>query len=91
MGAALATAALGYLFERFVLDRLIDDHLATLMLTLGLYMMMSSGMLVVFGPQSPAFTFPLSGVIRAHGFYLPIENLIVLRCACVIGILSISG
>jgi branched-chain amino acid transport system permease protein len=89
-GAAFGTAALGYLFERFVLDRLIDDHLATLMLTLGLYMMMSSGILVLFGPQSPAFSFPLSGVIRAHGFYLPIENLVVLG-VCVIGILSIYG
>lgn len=56
--AALGTTGLGYLFERFALDRLIDDHLATLMLTLGLYMMMSSGILVIFGPQSPAFAFP---------------------------------
>src|ERR1700712_2761938 len=56
-GAAVGTAGLGYVFERFVLDRLIDDHLATLMLTLGLYMMMSSGILVLFGPQSPAFSF----------------------------------
>ena len=55
---SVGTAALGYLFERFALDRVIDDHLATLMLTLGLYLMMSSGILVVFGPQSPAFSFP---------------------------------
>src|SRR4029078_8941404 len=40
VGAALGTTALGYLFERFVLDRLIDDHLAKLMPTPGLYMMM---------------------------------------------------
>lgn len=86
--AALGTAALGYLFERFVLDRLVDDHLATLMLTLGLYLVMSSGILVIFGPQSPAFAFPLSGVIRAHGFYMPIENLVVL-VVCLIGILSV--
>ncbi len=50
-----------------MLDRVIDDHLATLMLTLGLYLMMSSGILVVFGPQSPAFAFPLTGVIHGHG------------------------
>lgn len=86
--AALGTAALGFLFERLVLDRLINDHLATLMLTLGLYMMISSGILVVFGPQSPAFTFPLSGVIRGHGLYVPIENLVVLL-VCLIGIVSI--
>jgi branched-chain amino acid transport system permease protein len=76
VAAALGTAVLGYVFERFVLDRLIDDHLATLMLTLGLYLMMSSGILVIFGPQSPAFAFPLTGVLRAHGLCVPIENLV---------------
>ncbi|HEY8337960.1 MAG TPA: branched-chain amino acid ABC transporter permease [Tardiphaga sp.] len=88
IAAALGTAALGYLFERFLLDRLIDDHLATLMLTLGLYMMISSGILITFGPQSPAFAFPLTGVLRAWGFYVPIENLVVLA-VCVAGIVSI--
>ena len=88
IGATVGTTALGYLFERFVLDRLIDDHLATLMLTLGFYLMMSSGILVVFGPESPAFAFPLSGVIRAHGFIIPIENLVVLL-VCAVGIVSV--
>ena len=83
--AALGTTALGYAFERFVLDRLIDDHLSTLMLTLGLYLMMSSGILAIFGPQSPAFTFPLTGVLRWHGFFVPIENLVVLA-VCLVGI-----
>lgn len=87
VGAGLGTAALGYLFERFLLDRLIDDHLATLILTLGLYLTMSSGILVTFGPQSPAFSFPLTGVLRVHGFYIPVENLVILT-VCVVGILS---
>jgi branched-chain amino acid transport system permease protein len=86
VAAALGTAVLGYLFELFVLERLVDDHLATLMLTLGLYLMMSSSILVVFGPQSPEFTFPVSGVIRGNGYYLPVENLIVLGvCLTAIG------
>lgn len=88
IAAALGTAALGYLFERFLLERLVDDHLATLMLTLGLYLMISSGILVVFGAESPAFRFPVSGVLRGHGLYLPIENLIVLG-VCLAAILSI--
>src|SRR3954467_7605709 len=46
--AVLATAALGWLFELFMLERLVDDHLATLMLTLGLYLVISSGMLTIF-------------------------------------------
>lgn len=88
IAAALGTAALGYLFERFLLEQLVDDHLATLMLTLGLYLMISSGILVVFGAESPAFRFPVSGVLRGHGFYFPIENLIVLG-VCLAAILSI--
>jgi branched-chain amino acid transport system permease protein len=86
--ATLGSAALGYLFERFVLERLVDDHLATLMLTLGLYLMMSNGILLIFGPESPAFAFPVSGVLRSHGFYVPIENLIVLG-VCLTAILVI--
>lgn len=88
--AALTTAALGYLFERFVLERLVDDHLATLMLTLGLYLVMSSSILVVFGPESPSFEFPVSGVLRGGGFYVPIPNLIVLGvCIAAIGVLYV--
>lgn len=86
--AALGTAALGYLFERFVLERLVDDHLATLMLTLGLYLMMSSGILVVFGPESPSFEFPVTGVLRGGGFYVPIPNLIVLA-VCIAAIVGL--
>ena len=77
-GATLATAAIGYLFELLLVERCIEDHLATLMLTLGLYLVLSTGVLVTFGPESPQFTFPLSGTLRAGGFYLPVENIVVL-------------
>lgn len=86
--AAAVTAALGFLFERFLLERVIDDHLATLMLTLGLYLMMSSGILVTFGPESPAFAFPLQGVLRAGRLYLPIENLVVIG-VCLVAIVLV--
>ncbi|MBS7701362.1 MULTISPECIES: branched-chain amino acid ABC transporter permease [unclassified Chelatococcus] len=76
--AAASTAVLGFLFERLLLERVIDDHLATLMLTLGLYLMMSSGILATFGPESPAFDFPLQGVLRAGRLYLPLENIVVI-------------
>jgi branched-chain amino acid transport system permease protein len=76
--ATLLTAALGYLFQLFLVERIVDDHLATLMLTLGLYLIMSTGVLVVFGPQSPQFTFPVTGTLRSGGFYIPLENLVVL-------------
>lgn len=86
--AAAATAVLGFLFERFLLERVIDDHLATLMLTLGFYLMMSSGILVTFGPESPAFAFPLQGVLRAGRLYLPIENLVVIG-VCLVAIVLV--
>jgi len=76
--AALLTAGLGYFFELFLIERLVDDGLATLMLTLGLYLIMSTGTLVVFGPQSPEFRFPVTGTLRSGGFYIPLENLVVL-------------
>jgi branched-chain amino acid transport system permease protein len=78
LGAVLATFVLGWLFELFLLERLIDDHLATLMLTLGLNLVMSTSLLTVFGPLSMDFRFPVSGAIRLGPIYLPRENLIVL-------------
>jgi branched-chain amino acid transport system permease protein len=84
--AFLLTAALGYVFELFLLERRVDDQLATLMLTLGLYLIMSTGVLVVFGPQSPEFTFPVTGTLRTGGLYIPLENFVVLTvCLTAIG------
>jgi len=86
IAAALVTAATGYAFELFLVERRIDDHLATLMLTLGLYLVMSTGVLVVFGPESPQFAFPITGTLRGWGLYVPIANLIVLLvCLLAIG------
>ena len=86
--AVLATAALGWVFELFLLDRLIDDHLATLMLTLGLYLVTSNGLLRVFGPLSMEFSFPVTGSIQLGPIYVPRENLIVLAI-CMAAILAL--
>lgn len=86
--AVLATAALGWVFELFLLDRLIDDHLATLMLTLGLYLVTSNGLLRVFGPLSMEFSFPVTGSIQLGPIYVPRENLIVLAI-CLTAILAL--
>jgi branched-chain amino acid transport system permease protein len=86
LAAMLATAALGYLFELLVIERCVDDHLSTMMLTLGLYLVISTGVLLVFGPLSPQFTFPLSGTLRAGSIYVPVQNLVVLgACLAAIG------
>ncbi len=86
--ATLVTGALGYLFELFIIERIVEDHLATLMLTLGLYLIMSTGVLVVFGPESPQFQFPISGTLRLGAFHLPIENIVVLA-VCLLAIAAV--
>lgn len=86
--AMLATGALGWLFELFLIERLIDDHLATLLLSLALYLIISTAVLAIFGPISMEFTFPVSGALRAGPIYVPRENLIVLVvCLVAIGAL----
>jgi len=90
LAAAVVTAGLGYVFEYFLLERLVDDHLATLMLTLGFYMAMTTGVLVTFGPESPEFRFPLSGALRSGGIYIPLENFVVLTvCLITIGMVYV--
>lgn len=86
--AVLATGALGWVFELFLLERLVDDHLATLMLTLGLYLIMSTGLLTIFGPLSMEFAFPVTGALHLGLIYVPRENLIVLAvCLAAVAVL----
>lgn len=86
--AVLGTGAVGYLFEILFVERCVDDQLATMMLTLGLYLVISNAVLIVFGPQSPQFTFPLSGTFRSGGVYITVANLVVLLI-CVIAIAAL--
>lgn len=76
--ALIATAGLGWLFETLILERVIDDHQATLMVTLGFYLVLATVILVIFGAESPEFSFPISGVWRAGGIYFPYANMVVL-------------
>jgi branched-chain amino acid transport system permease protein len=86
LGAVLATAALGYLFEFLIIERCVNDHLSTMMLTLGFYLVISTSVLAIFGPLSPQFSFPVTGTLRAGGIYVPLENLVVLgTCLLAIG------
>jgi len=86
--AALLTGAIGYFFELFIVERLVEDDLATLMLTLGLYLVMSTGVLVAFGPESPQFEFPVSGTLQIGAFHLPIENIVVF-VVCLLAIAAV--
>jgi len=85
--AALACAVLGYFVELLLVERHVNDHLTTMMITLGLYLIMTTGTLVVFGPEPAEFPFPVSGSFRAGGFFVPYSNLIVLGvCMLVIAV-----
>jgi branched-chain amino acid transport system permease protein len=86
--AVATTGLLGWLFELYLLERLVDDHLATLMLTLGLYLIMSTGLLTGFGPLAMPFAFPVTGTLRLGPIYVPKENLIVLA-VCLLAILGL--
>ncbi len=88
IGAVAVTAALGWVFELFLLDRLIDDHLATLMLTLGLYLVLSNGLLGIYGPLSMDFAFPVTGSLQLGPIYVPKENTIVLA-VCLMAIAAL--
>jgi len=73
-----STAALGWLFETLILERVIEDHQATLMVTMGFYLVMATAILMIFGAESPEFSFPIAGVWRAGGVYFPYANMVVL-------------
>jgi branched-chain amino acid transport system permease protein len=88
VAAVLATAALGYVFELAVIERRINDHLATIVLTLGLSLVVGASLLAIFGPRSVDFTTPLSGTLRAGGVYIPTARLmiIVVAAAAIAGV-----
>ena len=76
--ALASTAALGWVLEAFILERVIDDHQATLMVTMGFYLVMATAILMIFGAESPQFPFPVQGVWRAGAIYIPHANMVVL-------------
>lgn len=88
LAAVVATAALGYLFELVFVERFVDEQLATMMLTVGLYLVMSTGVLAGFGPEPADFAFPVTGSWHGGGFFIPWANLIVLG-VCVLAIAAV--
>ena len=84
--AALATGVIGYLVEVVVVERNVSDHLATMLMTLGIYQIITTGMTAVYGAEPMNFPFPVTGSLRGPGFYIPYANLIVFGvCALAIG------
>jgi branched-chain amino acid transport system permease protein len=86
--ATLVTALVGYLCQLFLIEPVVDDHLATIIVTLGIYLVMSNGIQLLFGEEAQPFSPPTDAVWRWHGLYMPYANLIVMAI-CAIAIASV--
>jgi branched-chain amino acid transport system permease protein len=75
--ATVFTGVLGYLVEFFLVEKHVNDQLSTMIITLGVYLVMTTGATVIYGSEPPEFRFPVPGSFRGFGFYVPYANLIV--------------
>ncbi|MEJ8851154.1 branched-chain amino acid ABC transporter permease [Variovorax rhizosphaerae] len=83
--ATLATGVLGYVIETLFVEKYVVDHLATMLITLGIYQIMTTGITMAYGAEPVDFKFPISGSLRGGGYYVPYANLIVFAvCAAAI-------
>jgi len=76
--AIAVTGAIGYLFELFILERRIDDHLATIVLTLGASLMGGAAVLALFGAQAVQFPSSLPGTLRMGSAFIPYARLMII-------------
>lgn len=80
--AVIAVAAFGYVLEVLLVDKYVNDHLATMLITLGANLILITGVIVVWGAEPVDYRFPIPGSFRAGGFYFPYSSAIVLAvCA----------
>jgi branched-chain amino acid transport system permease protein len=86
--AAIGTGVIGYIAELLLVDKYVNDHLATMLITLGMYLIMNTGIIQIYGAEPVDFRFPISGSLRSGGVYMPYANLIVL-VVCTAAIASI--
>jgi branched-chain amino acid transport system permease protein len=89
LGAGLAVAALGGLFERLVLTRLKTNPLGQVLVTLGMSFIISDACLMVWGGDPiPIATPPgLQAPTRVFGFVFPTYRLVLVGVAIVTAIL----
>src|SRR6188472_3288962 len=53
--AMLATGVLGYVIETIFVEKYVVDHLATMLITLGIYQVMTTGVTMVYGAEPAEF------------------------------------
>jgi branched-chain amino acid transport system permease protein len=86
LGATAGTAIVGYIIEVLFVDKYAHDHTASMLITLGIYMIMTTAIIIIFGPEPVSgFKFPIRGALRGYGFYVPYSSMVVLAvCALAI-------
>jgi branched-chain amino acid transport system permease protein len=70
-----------------LLERYVNDHLATMILTIGIFSVMVTGIVHFYGPEPADFRFPISGAWRSGGIFIQYSNLVVF----VVCALAIAG
>lgn len=86
--ATLVTGILGYVVQRLFVDKYVSDHLATMLITLGIYQIMTTGVTYFYGAEPVDFRFPITGALRGPGFYIPYPNIVV-TAVCVAAIVGV--
>jgi branched-chain amino acid transport system permease protein len=88
LGAGIAVAAIGGLFERLVLTRLKTNPLGQVLVTLGMSFIISDACLVLWGGDSIPVPTPqnLQAPTRLFGFVFPTYRLVLVGCAIVAAI-----
>lgn len=86
--ATLGTAALGYVIEVLFVERYVSDHLATMLITLGIYQVMTTVITLIYTAEPANFRFPISGAFRSQGLYVPYSSLIVFL-VCTVAIFAV--
>jgi branched-chain amino acid transport system permease protein len=88
LGAGIAVAAIGGLFERLVLTRLKTNPLGQVLVTLGMSFVISDACLVLWGGDSIPVPTPhnLQAPTRLFGFVFPTYRLVLVGCAIVAAI-----
>ena len=74
LGGTLTGFVLGYLMERFFIRRFYGNHVAQILLTLGLMIVLTEGIKIFFGPNILGFDKPelLQGVVTIFKDPFPI-------------------
>jgi len=75
---ALGVAVVGAVMELVLIEPIVDNHEATLTVSLGFFLVLTAGVTALYGPDPVPVEFPVSSVLRFGGLYIPVARLIVI-------------